>query len=276
MKKKTINRKHNSRTVHKDAETPSRISGFHSPSLRINRRDLLIGAGLIFAIVAVYGQVINHYFINLDDDIYIYENPIVTAGLTIKGVLWAFTTFHAANWHPLTWLSHMFDAQVFGLNPGAHLAVNVFLHTLNSLLVFTLLKNMTGCLWRSAIVAALFALHPMHVESVAWAAERKDVLSALLALLSLLAYIRYAKADYPDWKRFVPVTLSLALALMAKPMFVTWPFVMLLLDYWPLNRLVWHPHSGLRQLARGLAPRIPEKIPVFVLAAASVAITYIA
>lgn len=276
MKKKAINRKHNSRTAHNETETPSRISGFHSPTLRINRRDLLIGAGLVVAVVAVYGQVLSHHFINLDDDIYIYENPMVTAGLTIKGVLWAFTTFHAANWHPLTWLSHMFDAQMFGLRPGADLAVNVFLHTLNSLLLFTLLKNMTDRLWRSAIVAGLFALHPMHVESVAWAAERKDVLGAFFALLSLVAYIRYAKADHPSWKQFLPVAVSLALALMAKPMFVTWPFVMLLLDYWPLNRLEWRPDNGLGLLAQRVAPLIREKIPVFVLAAASVAITYIA
>ncbi|HXU36525.1 MAG TPA: tetratricopeptide repeat protein [Blastocatellia bacterium] len=276
MKKKAINRKHRSRTARNEAETAGKVSGGHSPALRINRRDLLVGAGLIVAVVAVYGQVISHHFINLDDDIYIYENPMVTAGLTIKGLRWAFTTFHAANWHPLTWLSHMFDAQVFGLSPGADLAVNVFLHTLNSLLVFTFLKNMTGRLWRSAIVAGLFALHPMHVESVAWAAERKDVLSAFFALLSLLAYIRYAKADHPSWKQFLPVTVSLALALMAKPMFVTWPFVMLLLDYWPLNRLEWRPDNGPGLLAQRLAPLIREKIPVFVLAAASVAITYIA
>lgn len=276
MKKKTTTRKHNSRKVHDEAKTPSRITGSHSSALRIDRRDLLICAGLIVAIVAVYGQVISHHFINLDDDIYIYENPMVTAGLTARGVLRAFTTFHAANWHPLTWLSHMFDAQLFGLNPGAHLAVNVFLRSLNSLFVFALLKNMTRRLWRSATVAALFALHPMHVESVAWAAERKDVLSAFFALLSLLAYIRYAKAAHPSWKQFLPVTVSLALALTAKPMFVTWPFVMLLLDYWPLNRLEWTPRNGLKPLARGLAPLVREKIPVFVLAAASVAVTYIA
>lgn len=276
MKKKSINTKHNSRKVQDEAQTPGRISGPHFSALRIDRRDLLIGAGLIAAVVAVYGQVISHHFINLDDDIYIYENPMVTGGLTARGVLWAFTTFHAANWHPLTWLSHIFDVQVFGLNPGAHLAVNVFLHILNSLLVFALLKTMTRRLWRSAIVAALFALHPMHVESVAWAAERKDVLSAFFALLSLLAYIRYAKAAHPSWKQFLPVTLSLTLALLAKPMFVTWPFVMLLLDYWPLNRLKWRPQNGLRPLARGLAPLIREKISVLVLAAASVAITYIA
>lgn len=278
MKKKTSNRKHNSRSPHREPATSNRFSasGLHSPGLRIGRRDFLIGAAIVVVVVAVYGQVISHHFINLDDDVYIYENPSVVAGLTTKGLVWAFTTFHAANWHPLTWLSHMLDAQVFGLNPGSHLAINVLLHIFNSLLVFTLLKYMTGRVWRSAIVAALFALHPMHVESVAWAAERKDVLSAFFGLLSLLAYIRYAKSAQSSWKHFLPVTVSLALALMAKPMFVTWPFVMLLLDYWPLDRLEWRPRNGLKQLVRGLTPLVREKIPVFVLAAASVAITYIA
>lgn len=271
MKTKTSNRKHNLRSP-----TRSSDSGRDSPGLRIGRRELLIGAGLIVATLAVYGQVVSHQFINLDDDIYIYENPMVTGGLTTKRLVWAFTTFHAANWHPLTWLSHMLDVQMFGLNPGPHLAINVLFHILNTLLVFALLKNMTHRVWRSAIVAALFALHPMHVESVAWAAERKDVLSAFFGLLSLLAYIRYAKAASSSWKQFLPVTFSLALALMAKPMFVTWPFVMLLLDYWPLNRLKWRPGDGLNRLARGLAPLAREKIPIFVLAAASIAITYVA
>jgi protein O-mannosyl-transferase len=274
MKKKTSNRKHNLRSL----QNKPGISGssIDPPGLRIGRRELLIGAGLIVATLAVYGQVISHQFMNLDDDVYVYENPMVTAGLTSRGLIWAFTTFHAANWHPLTWLSHMFDVQVFGLNPGPHLAINVLLHTLNSLLVFALLKYMTQRVWRSAIVAALFALHPMHVESVAWAAERKDVLSAFFGLLSLLAYVRYAKAASPSWKQFLPVTVSLALGLMAKPMLVTWPFVMLLLDYWPLERLEWRPRDGLKRLARGLAPLVREKIPIFVLVAASIAITYMA
>ncbi len=278
MKKKTSTRKNNLRSPQKESGPPSKRSdsGRDSPGLSIGRRELLIGAGLIVVTLAVYGQVIGHQFINLDDDTYIYENPMVTAGLTTKGLVWAFTTFHAANWHPLTWLSHMLDAQMFGLNPGPHLPINVLFHILNSLLVFALLKDMTHRVWRSAMVAALFALHPMHVESVAWAAERKDVLSAFFGLLSLFAYMRYAKAASSSWKQFLPVTLSLALALMAKPMFVTWPFVMLLLDYWPLNRLEWRPRDGLNRLVRGLAPLAREKIPIFVLAAASIAITYLA
>lgn len=251
------------------------VSGRESRGWNAGRLELLIGAGLIVATLAVYGQVIGHQFINLDDDVYVYEDPMVTAGLTGRGVIWAFTTFHAANWHPLTWLSHMLDVQMFGLNPGAHLAVNVLLHTLNSLLIFALLRNGTQQVWRSALVAALFALHPMHVESVAWAAERKDVLSAFFALLSLLAYVRYAKGPV-TWKRFLPVTLLLALALMAKPMFVTWPFVMLLLDYWPLDRLKWQPGDGLHRLTQNLVPLVREKIPIFLLAAASMVVTYIA
>jgi Flp pilus assembly protein TadD len=149
-------------------------------------------------------------------------------------------------------------------------------HILNTLLVFAAFRHMTHRVWRSAMVAALFALNPMHVESVAWAAERKDVLSTFLALLCLLAYIRYAKTPAAGWKQFLPVTVLFSLALMAKPMFVTWPFVMLLLDFWPLNRLRWRPDDGLRQLIKGIAPLAREKVALFVLVAASIAITYVA
>lgn len=279
MKKEKNKGKRNSRSPQKEKPSPANRRSDarrESPGPRIGSLELLIGAGLIAATLAVYGQVLNHQFINLDDDIYLYENPMVTAGLTTKGLVWAFTTFHAANWHPLTWASHMLDAEILGLNPGLHLAINVLFHLLNTLLVFASLKYITHRVWRSAMVAALFALHPMHVESVAWAAERKDVLSAFFGLLSLLAYIRYTKAGSDTWKPFLPVTLSLALALMAKPMFVTWPFVMLLLDYWPLNRLKWRPGDGIHRLVRGLAPLAREKIAIFVLAAASIAVTYVA
>src|SRR5437763_9433027 len=169
----------------------------------------------------------NHPFIILDANRYIRENPIVNRGVTLTGIAWAFTTFHAANWHPLTWLSHMVDCQVFGLNAGGHLLVNALLHVSNTLLLFFFLKRVTGASWRSAIVAALFALHPLHVESVAWAAERKDTLATFFGLLSLLAYARYAEAI--SWKRYTLVALWLGLGLMAKPMLVTWPFVLLLL-----------------------------------------------
>jgi Flp pilus assembly protein TadD len=276
MKKEKSKPRHDSRSRQKERGTPGGIAESKRESLVPIGSKLLVAAGLIISTLLVYGQVINHQFINLDDDIYIYENPMVTAGLTTRGLAWAFSTFHASNWHPLTWVSHMLDVQMFGLSPGPHLAVNVFFHILNTLLVLAVLFGMTNRLWRSALVAALFALHPMHVESVAWAAERKDVLSAFFALLSLLAYIRYAQAASLNWKRFLPVPLLLALALLAKPMFVTWPFVMLLLDYWPLNRLRWRPDDGLVQLIKGLVPLAREKLCLFLLAGASIVITYIA
>ena len=238
------------------------------------RSEALIVAALAFATLAVYGQVINHQFISLDDDIYIRDNAMVIGGLTLKGMAWAFTTFHAANWHPLTWFSHMVDSQVFGLNAGGHLSVNVLIHVSNTLLLFFFLKRVTGARWSSAIVAALFALHPLHVESVAWAAERKDTLATFFGLLSLLAYARYAETA--SWKRYALVALWLSLGLMAKPMLVTWPFVLLLLDYWPLRRLEWQPADGIRRLARAWVPLIREKLPLFCLVAASMVVTYIA
>ena len=238
------------------------------------RIELLIAAALAVASLAVYGQVINHQFISLDDDLYIRDNPMVIGGLTLEGMAWAFTTFHAANWHPLTWLSHMVDSQVFGLNAGGHLFVNALIHVSNTLLLFFFLKRATGARWRSAIIAALFALHPLHVESVAWAAERKDTLATFFGLLSLLAYAHYAEAT--SWKRYALVALWLGLGLMAKPMLVTWPFVLLLLDYWPLRRLEWQPADGIRRLARAWMPLIREKLPLFCLVVASMVVTYMA
>ena len=182
-----------------------------------------------------YAQVIGHQFITLDDPTYIQENPMVNRGVTLAGLAWAFTTFHATNWHPLTWISHMIDCQLFGTNAGRHLLVNALIHVANTLLVFCFLLRTTHARWPSALVAALFALHPLHVESVAWASERKDTLSTFFGLLSLIAYMRYAEA--PSINRYTWVALTLALGLLAKPMLVTWPLVMLLLDYWPLHRL---------------------------------------
>src|SRR5207237_2405472 len=209
-----------------------------------------------------------------DDDVYIRNNPMVIAGLTLKGVAWAFTTFHAANWHPLTWLSHMVDSQILGLNAGGHLFINALIHVSNTLLLFLFLRRVTGAKWRSAIVAALFALHPLHVESVAWAAERKDTLSTFFGLLSLVAYARYVET--PSWKRYALVAVALALGLMAKPMLVTWPFVLLLLDYWPLRRFQWQRGTGTEGFIRALVPLIREKLPLFCLLVASMAITFIA
>ena len=238
------------------------------------RREVLMAAALAVATLAVYGQVISHQFINLDDDLYIRDNPMVIGGLTLKGIAWAFTTSYDTNWHPLTWLSHMVDSQIFGLNAGGHLLVNALIHVSNTLLLFLFLKRLTGASWRSAIVAALFALHPLHVESVAWAIERKDTLSTLFGLLSLLAYARYAEA--PSWRRYALVALWLSLGLMAKPMLVTWPFVLLLLDYWPLRRLEWQPADGIGRFAKAWVPLIREKLPLFCLVAASVVVTYLA
>lgn len=241
---------------------------------KFHRDDFLIAAALAVMTLAVYGQVINHQFINYDDDLYIQNNPIVIEGLTLKGIGWAFTTFHAGNWHPLTWLSHMFDSQLFGLSAGKHLMMNALIHVANTLLLYFFLKRVTQARWQSALVAALFALHPLHVESVAWAAERKDTLSAFFGLLALLAYARYTESV--SWKRYALVALALAAGLMAKPMLVTWPFVLLLLDWWPLGRLEWKPADGINRLSKALMPLVREKIPLFCLVAVSMVVTYLA
>src|SRR5207302_1522575 len=237
------------------------------------RCDLLIMLGLAVVTLAIYAQVIGHQFITLDDPTYIQENSMVNHGLTRAGLAWAFTTFHVANWHPLTWISHMLDCQLFGTNAGRHLLVNVLIHATNTLLVFWFVLRTTHARWPSALVAALFALHPLHVESVAWVSERKDTLSTFFGLLSLIAYVRYAKA--PSISRYAWVAIALALGLLAKPMLVTWPFVMLLLDYWPLGRLAGPmvkehrrgaPH---KEAATGIASLVWEKLPLFALVAAS-------
>jgi protein O-mannosyl-transferase len=238
------------------------------------RNEFLIAFGLVAVALAVYAQVMSHPFIFLDDDRYIRGNPIVKQGLTLTGIAWAFTAFYAANWHPLTWLSHMLDCQVFGLNAGGHLLVNALIHAFNTLLLFLFLRRVTGTKWQSAIVAALFALHPLHVESVAWAAERKDTLSTFFGLLTLMAYARYV--EVPSWKRYALVAVALALGLMAKPMLVSWPFVLLLLDYWPLRRFQWQPATGSPGFVRALMPLVREKVPLFCLAVASMVITFVA
>jgi tetratricopeptide (TPR) repeat protein len=229
----------------------------------------------------IYAQVIGHQFITLDDPTYIRENPMVNRGVTLAGLTWAFTTFYAANWHPLTWIAHMIDSQLFGMNAGGHLAVNAIIHTANTLLLFWLLLGTTRARWPSALVAALFALHPLHVESVAWAAERKDTLSTFFGLFSLIAYARYAEMHSRKWYTWTAVTL--ALGLLAKPMLVTWPFVMLLLDYWPLRRLAADENpkeyprgASHREAATGIWPLLREKLPLFALAVASAIMTLIA
>jgi protein O-mannosyl-transferase len=235
------------------------------------RPDLLILFSLAVMTFGIYAQVIGHQFIAFDDNRYIEENPMVNRGVTLAGLTWAFTTIHAANWHPLTWIAHMVDSQLFGMNAGGHLLVNALIHVANTLLVFWFLSQMTHARWPSALVAALFALHPLHVESVAWAAERKDTLSTFFGLLSLIAYVGYTTSPSP--KRYALVAVMLALGLMAKPMLVTWPFVMLLVDYWPLRRFHINSRS---EVATRVWPLVYEKLPLFILVVVSAVITFVA
>jgi tetratricopeptide (TPR) repeat protein len=264
-------------------------------------RELIVFTVLSVLVLGIYWQTTQFGFINLDDNLYVYDNPAVMSGLNRDTIRWAFNAFFSANWHPLTWLSHMTDVQIFGGNAGAHHAVNIVFHLINSILSFVVFRKLTGCFWKSAIVAALFAVHPAHVESVAWVSERKDVLSTLFWLLTMFAYIRFAETRFPDSKFHIPddeneeaaentepanevqkfaiwnlesgtkfylLTIILfALGLMAKPMLVTLPFVLLLMDFWSLERL-----KNLRDLPRLLI----EKIPLFVLSAASAYITFLA
>jgi protein O-mannosyl-transferase len=252
-----------------------------SHAMTFGRPDLLILIGLVAVTFAIYAQLIGHQFITLDDPTYIQENPMVNHGVSRVGLVWAFTTFYATNWHPLTWISHMIDCQFFGMNAGRHLLVNALIHVANTLLVFWFLLRTTRARWPSALVAALFALHPLHVESVAWASERKDTLSTFFGLLSLIAYVRYAKM--PSIGRYAWVAIMLALGLLAKPMLVTWPLVMLLLDYWPLHRFQKSEVRGQparRSLGGGgrsaIRALVVEKIPLFALVATSALITFLA
>jgi len=239
---------------------------------------------LILSTLLVFWQVRNFDFVNYDDSDYVSDNPQVLNGLTRDGVIWAFTTNRSANWHPLTWLSLMLDCQLFGSNPGWMHLVNLLLHIANTLLLFAIFKKLTAAVWPSVFVAAAFALHPMHVESVAWIAERKDVLSTLFWLLTLAAYVGYVKR--PSVFRYLISLVLFAIGLMAKPMLVTLPFVLLLFDYWPLDRFAATRtvktaggksrkpapiHDGRAILYR----IIIEKIPFFVLAAVSSVITFI-
>jgi protein O-mannosyl-transferase len=202
---------------------------------------------------AVFYQVHTFEFVTYDDPHYVSENLNIQTGITLKTIEWAFTTGHAANWHPLTWLSLMLDWQFFDSNPAGYHITNLIFHIANTLLLFLVSKKMTDALWQSVFVAALFALHPLHVESVAWVAERKDVLSTFFWLLTMWAYVYYV--NRPNIVRYLSVFLFLALGLMAKPMLVTLPFVLLLLDYWPLERFG----------KRTVFYLIREKIPFIVL-----------
>jgi len=286
------------------------------------RRTLAICVLLAAVTLAAFWPVFRNDFINYDDDEYVTQNPAVRSGLTWRGAAWAFTAFHAGNWHPLTWLSHMLDCQLFDLNPTGHHAANLCLHTINALLLFLLLQRLTGATWRSAFVAGLFAVHPLHVESVAWIAERKDVLSTFFGLLSLTAYAKYAEAkrqqSYPGrmaeaagateeipspglaatlspsdpssvtaprrvdggrvgvravQRHYAIALCCFALSLMSKPMLVTLPFLLLLLDYWPLGRLEL---PALNCRLSSLRSLLIEKWPFFGLTAASCVVTFFA
>lgn len=258
-----------------------------------SRRNLAICiAALIASTLLTYWPVLKNDFINYDDPDYVTVNEVVKKGLTAEGFKWAFTTGHASNWHPVTWLSHMADVSMFGMNPAGHHATNLVFHVANSVLLLLLLWLMTGSVWRSAMVAALFALHSLHVESVAWVAERKDVLSAFFGILTLMAYAHYVQFKIENEKLkkgttphptlspneaeraarlWYGVALGLfALGLMSKPMLVTWPFVMLLLDVWPLNRVT---SDGWQVTGKVWRRMVIEKIPFFALTLISCFIT---
>src|ERR1700726_863059 len=236
---------------------------------------------LVLIVWLVFARTLRHEFVNYDDENYVYQNAKITIGLSLAGIAWAFTHVHARNWHPLTTMSHMLDCQLYGLKAGGHHFTNVLLHSIAVILLFLVLRQMTGALWRSAFVAAVFAIHPLRVESVAWVAERKDVLSAVFFMLTLSAYVYYVRK--PSLGRYTTVALLFVLGLMSKPMLVTVPLVLLLVDYWPLRRFAkstsvksrakrlhwWDRQSISRRL-------IFEKIPLLALSAVSGGVTFLA
>ena len=242
------------------------------PKQKLWRIRFAVSLLLFLPTAALYWEACGNAFVSFDDGEYVYENPMVLNGLRGDGVKWALTTNHAGNWHPLTWASLQLDAQLFGPAAAGFHRTNVLLHALNAALVFLALEAMSGAVWQSALVAAIFAVHPLRVESVAWVAERKDVLSAFLFLLTLLAYVRYAAA--PSIGRYSLVAIVFALALMAKPMLVTLPCVLLLLDYWPLRRLGAEHEMRGKAVARSRV--ILEKIPLLTLSAAVAGLTLFA
>jgi cytochrome c-type biogenesis protein CcmH/NrfG len=221
----------------------------------------------------VYVPALGFEFVRYDDPEYVSENPQVRQGVTAQSLRWALTASHGANWHPLTSLSHLVDVELYGLDPGRHHRTNVLLHMLNAMLVFAVLRAMTGACWRSLIVALLFALHPLHVESVAWVSERKDLLCCAFGLLSLAAYVRFARRG--SWLAYGAAALLLGVGLLSKPMLVTWPFVFLLFDDWPLGRISGAAaRAGSGGVRTGLAHRTLEKLPLLLLALGSSIVTY--
>ena len=254
-------------------QPPARVQPAQ-PAGRAASRAWAVGLGAVAITVVAYAQVWRFDFVSFDDQVYVTGNPMVRAGLTWAGIVSAFTGTYAANWHPVTWLSHMLDVELFGLNSGPHHVVNLLLHAANTLLVWLVLRRMTGSVYRSALVAALFGVHPLHVESVAWVAERKDVLSTCFALLTFWYYAGYVQRK-TTW-RYAAALVCFALGLMAKPMLVTLPMLLLLLDFWPLRRM-----AGLTNPAEGDAPTpwrriLWDKAPFFALSALTSVATVIA
>ena len=253
--------------------------GLPATGFRDRTRTIVIYLFLAAISLVVFGQTIRYNFVNFDDDLYVYNAPAIQAGLTGQGIALAFTSQHARNWHPLATLSHMLDCQLYGLKPGGHHATNVILHIIAVLLLFRVLQEMTGAVWKSAIVAALFAVHPLHVESVAWVSERKDVLSAVFFLLMLGAYVRYARAS--SITRYLLVAVLFAAGLMSKPMLVSVPAILLLLDYWPLRRFEQPCSTGKTKVVNSESQPCTrqrlflEKIPLFVLAGGSCVATFV-
>ncbi len=236
------------------------------------RLTLVISLLLTLATAAAYWQLPGHDFISIDDNVYVTDNAYVDAGLTFSSIKWAFTTLTAEFWHPLTWISLMTDSQLFGNRPGGYHLTNLLFHIFNTLLLFFFLKKAAGKLWSSAFVAALFALHPLHVESVAWIAQRKDVLSTFFWLLTLWCYAHYV--ERPTRLRYACVLVFFIFGLMAKPMLLTLPFVLLLLDYWPLGR--WQHDGAWRSLARNGWTCAREKLPLFGIMVIAAIVTYMA
>jgi protein O-mannosyl-transferase len=227
-------------------------------NIKFKKQNLIIYIILALTTFSIFGQVNQYPFVNIDDNIYVTKNSHISSGITIDGIRWAFSTTYAEFWHPLTWISLMADYQLYGLNPGGYHLTNLILHILSTLLLFWLFHRMTGAVWKSAFVAAFFALHPLHVESVAWISERKDVLSAFFWMLTLCLYIYYT--EKPVIQRYLLVMFSFVCALMSKPMVVTLPVIMILLDYWPLNR--FESKKG-----NVILWQVKEKLPLIILSA---------
>lgn len=230
-----------------------------------NGREIAICLFIVVIILFIYGRVVTYDYINFDDNFYVTANKNVQSGITLKNVRWAFSFNELGYWQPLSLISHMIDCRLFGLNPGKHHLINLIFHILNSIFLFIILKQATGAMWRSAMVALLFAIHPINVESVAWIAERKNVLSTFFWMLTMYAYILYVQKQ--DLHRYLAVTLSFILGLLSKPMLVTIPFILLLFDYWPLGRIKPGLEKGI------LLKIILEKVPLLILSVVSVIIS---